>query len=46
MLTADLSAGRLALVLPDVAYAVSTYAAAGNVENRLRVDPSRRTGSR
>lgn len=39
-LTADLSAGRLALVLPDSTYAVSTDAAAGDVENRLRVDPS------
>ena len=38
-LTADLSAGRLALVLPDATYAVSTDAAAGDVENRLRVDP-------
>ncbi|MFC7926001.1 hypothetical protein [Microbacterium laevaniformans] len=39
-LTADLSAGRLALVLPDATYAVSTDAAAGDVENRLRVDPN------
>ena len=38
-LTADLSAGRLALVLPDATYAVSTDAAAGDVENRLRVEP-------
>lgn len=39
-LTAELSAGRLALVLPDDTYAVSTDASAGDVENRLRVDPA------
>lgn len=38
--TANLSAGRLALVLPDTTYAVSTSASAGTVENRLRVDPA------
>lgn len=38
--TAELSAGRLALVLPDDRYAVSTDASAGEVENRLRVDPT------
>lgn len=34
----DLSAGRLALVLPDDRYAVSSDASAGDIENRLRVD--------
>lgn len=34
----DLSAGRLALILPDDRYAVSSNASAGDIENRLRVD--------
>jgi len=38
--SADLSAGRLALVLPDAAYQVSTDASAGEIDNRLRTDQS------
>lgn len=40
--TASVSAGSLSIVLPDVAYAVSSDVSAGGLDNGLRTDPSSR----